>query len=204
MRHDGSLEKWNAERGFGFIVADDGGHELFAHISAFPRDGQLPTVGERLSFEVEPDRDGKKRAVRVQRAGVVPAVRAHTANRSFRLSRSGHNQQKTGFGSKLIVLAILVALGGYGYSKYANYANYATKIRSAPQSSFAPAAPATRAEPALLTPAGFQCDGRKHCSQMTSCQEAKVFLKNCPGMEMDGNHDGVPCEQQWCTQPFAE
>ena len=116
MRYDGSLKKWNAARGFGFIVADEGGHELFAHISAFPRDGQLPTQGERLSFQVEPDRDGKKRAVRVQRAGVVPAARTHTANRSPRLSRTGHNQRNTGFGSKLIVLAILASLGWYGYS----------------------------------------------------------------------------------------
>ncbi len=165
MRYDGSLKKWNAERGFGFILADDGGQELFAHISAFPRDGQLPIVGERLSFEVEPDRDGKKRAVRVQRGAAVPATRAHAANRSFRLSRSGHNPQTKGFGSKLIVVAILMALGGYGYSKYANYA---TQIRSAPQGSFEPVAPATRAEPALMTPTIFQCDGRKHCSQMTS------------------------------------
>ncbi|WP_412512168.1 excalibur calcium-binding domain-containing protein [Variovorax paradoxus] len=44
----------------------------------------------------------------------------------------------------------------------------------------------------------FTCDGRKYCSQMTSCQEATYFLKNCPGVKMDGNHDGVPCEQQWC------
>lgn len=201
MRYDGSLKKWNAERGFGFILADDGGQELFVHISAFARDGQLPTVGERLSFEVEPDRDGKKHAVRVQRAGAVPAARTHAANRNLRLSRSGHNQQKTGFGSKLIVLAILVALGGYGYSKYANYA---TQIRSASQGVFEPATPATQAESAPLTPTGFQCDGRKHCSQMTSCTEAKLFLKNCPGMEMDGNHNGVPCEQQWCMHAFAE
>ena len=201
MRYDGSLKKWNAERGFGFIVADDSGHELFAHISAFPRDGQLPTVGERLSFDVEPDRDGKKRAVRVQRAGAVQAARAHTVDRGLRLSRSGHHQRKTGMGSKLIVLAIVAALGWYGYSKYANYG---MKIPSAPQSAFEPAAPATRAAPALPTPAGFQCDGRKYCSQMTSCKEATLFLKNCPGMEMDGNHDGVPCEQQWCTHPFAE
>lgn len=201
MRYDGSLKKWNAERGFGFIAADDGGQELFAHISAFPRDGQLPTLGERLSFEVEPDRGGKKRAVRVHRAGVAQAARAHPANRSLRLSRTGHHQRKTGFGSKLIVLAMLAALGWYAYGKYANYA---MTIPSAPQSTFAPPAPAARAEPALSTPAGFQCDGRKYCSQMTSCKEAKAFLKNCPGMEMDGNHDGVPCEQQWCTHPFAE
>ncbi|HEY8906308.1 MAG TPA: excalibur calcium-binding domain-containing protein [Rhodoferax sp.] len=45
----------------------------------------------------------------------------------------------------------------------------------------------------LATHSAFNCDGRKRCSQMTSCTEAKLFLKNCPGMEMDGNHDGVPC-----------
>ena len=34
---------------------------------------------------------------------------------------------------------------------------------------------------------------------MTSCKEAKSFLKNCPGTQMDGDGDGMPCEQQWCT-----
>lgn len=47
----------------------------------------------------------------------------------------------------------------------------------------------------------FRCDGRLHCSQMTSCGEAKLFLKHCPGVKMDGDRDGVPCEQQWCTGP---
>jgi len=44
----------------------------------------------------------------------------------------------------------------------------------------------------------FSCDGRTHCSQMTSCVEAEYFLRNCPNVEMDGNNDGEPCEQQWC------
>jgi len=53
--------------------------------------------------------------------------------------------------------------------------------------------------PALaVAPSGFKCDGRKYCSQMTSCSEAKTFLNNCPGMQMDGDNDGVPCERQWC------
>jgi len=46
--------------------------------------------------------------------------------------------------------------------------------------------------------AEFSCDGRTHCSQMTSCEEAEYFLQNCPGVEMDGNNDGEPCESQWC------
>jgi hypothetical protein len=43
-----------------------------------------------------------------------------------------------------------------------------------------------------------RCDGRQYCSQMTSCDEATWFLQNCPGMKMDGEGDGVPCEKQWC------
>ncbi|HNL23065.1 MAG TPA: excalibur calcium-binding domain-containing protein, partial [Rhodocyclaceae bacterium] len=44
----------------------------------------------------------------------------------------------------------------------------------------------------------YRCDGRTHCSQMTSCEEATWFLKNCSGTKMDGNNDGIPCEKQWC------
>ena len=44
----------------------------------------------------------------------------------------------------------------------------------------------------------FRCDGRQHCSQMTSCAEATYFSNNCPNTKMDGNNDGIPCEQQWC------
>jgi hypothetical protein len=48
----------------------------------------------------------------------------------------------------------------------------------------------------------FRCDGRTRCSHMTSCEEAKFFLRNCPGTQMDGDNDGIPCEQQWCNSPF--
>ncbi len=44
----------------------------------------------------------------------------------------------------------------------------------------------------------FRCDGRRYCSQMKSCEEAKYFLANCPGVKMDGDRDGIPCEDQWC------
>ena len=45
---------------------------------------------------------------------------------------------------------------------------------------------------------GYTCDGRTHCSQMSSCAEATYFLNNCPNTEMDGDYDGIPCERQWC------
>jgi hypothetical protein len=43
----------------------------------------------------------------------------------------------------------------------------------------------------------FQCKGKVYCSEMTSYDEAVFYLQNCPGTKMDGDHDGIPCEQQF-------
>lgn len=45
----------------------------------------------------------------------------------------------------------------------------------------------------------YKCDGRTYCSQMTSCEEATFFIKNCPDTKMDGDLNGIPCESQWCN-----
>lgn len=52
--------------------------------------------------------------------------------------------------------------------------------------------------PASGASAAYRCDSRTRCAQMTSCAEATFFTQSCPGVTMDGNHDGVPCEKQWC------
>lgn len=66
-----------------------------------------------------------------------------------------------------------------------------------PESSSAAGSP--NAAPAASPARSSRCDGRTHCSQMTSCAEAKYFLHNCPSVEMDGDGDGIPCERQWCN-----
>jgi len=43
----------------------------------------------------------------------------------------------------------------------------------------------------------FKCDGRQHCSQMRSYDEAKYFITHCPHTKMDGDNDGIPCERQF-------
>ena len=80
--------------------------------------------------------------------------------------------------------------------------NAAEKKRRAAAASAAAAAPTPR-EVVPAAPAGtssFNCDGRKYCSQMRSCEEAKYFLANCPGTKMDGDRNGIPCEKQWCSR----
>ena len=65
MRFEGTLTAWNDDRGFGFIEAEQGGEPIFAHIKAFTPASGRPSVGMRVSFEVESGPKGK-RAKRVQ------------------------------------------------------------------------------------------------------------------------------------------
>ncbi len=44
----------------------------------------------------------------------------------------------------------------------------------------------------------YRCNGKQHCSQMRSCEEAVFYLNNCPNTRMDSDGDGVPCERQFC------
>ncbi len=96
---------------------------------------------------------------------------------------------------KKVFIGILIgAMGFYSFNRISH-------PRPAPAAEFADTganqAPAP-VEPASEQPSRFHCDGRVYCSQMTSCEEATYFLQHCPGVKMDGEGDGVPCERQWC------
>ncbi|MFW1755103.1 excalibur calcium-binding domain-containing protein, partial [Acinetobacter wanghuae] len=55
--------------------------------------------------------------------------------------------------------------------------------------------PMTAASPtSTLVSSPYQCDGRQHCSQMNSRAEAEWFVRNCSDNKMDGDRDGIPCE----------
>lgn len=183
MRTHGTLARWNEDRGFGFIAPAQDGDDVFVHVSAFPRDGVRPTVGELISFEIEAGADGKRRAVRVMRPG--------TQRRPPRTRRGAARQPKRSPLPAVLGLLALIAMATYGYSQF--------KARTqVPVTAELGAAP----RPILGSPpatSSFRCDGRRHCSQMTSCAEATYFIRHCPNTEMDGNGDGVPCEQQWCN-----
>jgi len=76
--------------------------------------------------------------------------------------------------------------------------NAAEKTRRAAAASAATGGQKDVGRAPRATATGFSCDGRQFCSQMRSCDEAKYFLANCPGAQMDGDRNGVPCEKQWC------
>jgi cold shock protein len=64
----GTVKWFNGQKGFGFIQPDDGGNDVFVHISAVERAG-LGSLneGQKLSFELERDqRSGKMSAGQLQ------------------------------------------------------------------------------------------------------------------------------------------
>lgn len=75
-RETGTVRVWNADRGFGFATRPDGS-DLFLHIKAFPRGAADPAVGDRITYEVETQPDGKVRAAHAAAADevYVPPVR---------------------------------------------------------------------------------------------------------------------------------
>jgi cold shock protein len=64
----GTVKFFNADKGFGFITPDNGGKDVFVHISDVERSG-MSTIsdGQKVSFETEADKRGKgDKAVNLQ------------------------------------------------------------------------------------------------------------------------------------------
>ena len=60
---DGTVKWFNATKGFGFIEPEDGGKDVFVHISAVERAG-MSTLreGQKVDFEVVAGQNGKSSA----------------------------------------------------------------------------------------------------------------------------------------------
>ncbi|MCA1296758.1 cold-shock protein [Stappia indica] len=66
----GTVKFFNTTKGFGFIQPDEGGADVFVHISAVERSGMHTLVeGQKVSFDVVKDnRSGKNAAENIQSA----------------------------------------------------------------------------------------------------------------------------------------
>ena len=65
----GTVKWFNTTKGFGFIQPDDGGQDVFVHISAVERAGLSLVEGQKVNFEIERDRrTGKSSAGSLSKA----------------------------------------------------------------------------------------------------------------------------------------
>ncbi|MFZ0694745.1 MAG: cold-shock protein [Alphaproteobacteria bacterium] len=57
----GTVKWFNTTKGYGFITPDDGGKDVFVHITAVEQAGMGSLVeGQRIGYQVIPDRRGTK------------------------------------------------------------------------------------------------------------------------------------------------
>jgi cold shock protein len=60
MPQQGTVKFFSSETGYGFIKPDDGGRDIFVHITAVEQAGLTSlNEGQRVSYEIEPDKKGK-------------------------------------------------------------------------------------------------------------------------------------------------
>ena len=64
----GTVKWFNATKGYGFIEPEDGGADVFVHITAVQASGMDGLEeGQKLSFDLEEARNGKTNAVNLQK-----------------------------------------------------------------------------------------------------------------------------------------
>jgi len=65
----GTVKWFNAQKGYGFIQPDDGGKDVFVHITAVERAGMSSlNEGQKLSYDIERGQQGKTSAVNLKSA----------------------------------------------------------------------------------------------------------------------------------------
>ena len=167
--YKGRLERWNDERGFGFIRPENEKSEVFIHISALKKMRRKPIIGDVIFYKIHTQSDGKKRAVNAKIEGVKE------------ISTKVRRKTSATLKPKLFLFLILIFIVLFVYQRFSKEKELLV----------------AKNIPTISTPKQqitFKCDGRQYCGQMKSRAEAVFFIKNCPYTKMDSDDDGIPCE----------
>ena len=215
MRYQGKVTQWFADKGYGFISTEATAERVFLHVSAISKGQARPSVGEELTFEIVhddkkgsqaynvffPNRPVSELNVSEYKANLYEQSHMNQASMRVRVKAreplttyaGEERKQKKPRDLKTVLYMIffgwLVMTGYYAWVK--------------PESEITHDVDATVHElveqPIVDKDTNiFQCSGKMRCTEMTSCEEAMYYLKNCPGTITDGDSDGLPCEDQWC------
>lgn len=187
----GCLKRWNDEKGFGFIMPEVADKDVFIHISALKTMSRRPVVGDIIYYQLQTDQKGKTKAVNAQIEGVATQSTIKP-KQSTNINVSVHSEKKNNWLLQSLAILLLIIAAAILYQWLPNNAT--------PPPVVSPASPIT---PPVATPTQaaptYRCSGKQHCSEMTSCAEARFYLQYCPNTKLDGDGDGIPCESQWCN-----
>ena len=84
MRFQGKITNWKDEQGFGFIVPNGGGRQVFVHIRSFSNRRRRPVGNEIVTYELKTDAKGRAYAETVAFVG-EPKQAATSGNNIFPL-----------------------------------------------------------------------------------------------------------------------
>ncbi len=182
MRNRGILTKWNDDRGFGFIKHSET-ETIFIHISAVQLMPRRPKEGDILFYDIIQDSAGKKKAASVTIEGLEETI--HRAKNS-------RDKNPPIFSYPLVLFIIVFSILAYYLKTHYFSDNDHASTNLLPQEN-------VRDIEVDKVERTFICQGKTYCSQMTSCEEARLYLENCPNQNTDGDGDGEPCESQWCN-----
>jgi cold shock CspA family protein len=104
----GVLKTWKEDRGFGFIKPDDGGKDIFIHISALHGVSRRPTTGDVIYYQITKDNRGKYKAINAQIEGV-----SLTENMAKDLLQT--SSSKKGIIAIAVALIIIIAVAVFIY-----------------------------------------------------------------------------------------
>jgi cold shock CspA family protein len=175
LRYQGRIGEWKDDRGFGFITPNGGGPRVFLHISSFSERHKRPSVGTLVTYELVTDDKGRAQAKSAQYVADPAQKRIERPN------------------SIVAMLTTTVVVSFAVYVAYVRLSHPNSTVSASVYKIFL-------ARDALRKHAEFQCERTKSsCSRMTSCAEAFFHQEQCGVSGMDGDRDGIPCEQQWCN-----
>jgi len=198
----GKLQRWDDEKGFGFIQPETGGKLVFMHISALRNSSRRPKVGDIIFYQLFTKRDGKQRAIHARIEGV-----AERNSNKLTWKKVFLKLFKTMIYIGIAVIFVKTLLHDMEHRRQKEISiddmrfqndTQLHNIEHRRQKEISTDGMRFQNDTQSKSNRTYTCDGRTSCSQMNSCEEATFFLRNCPNTQMDGDHDGIPCEQQWC------
>ena len=109
----GKISQWHDDKGFGFIVSDDGAEKVFFHISSLKASSRRPQVGDNVVYESMLDAKQRVQAKAVVIEGLVAQAAPQRKSQPFQIT----SPRKNAF-DYLLILILLGCLGKMGWDFY--------------------------------------------------------------------------------------
>lgn len=106
----GKIDQWKDEKGFGFIVPDDGSDRVFFHISIVKSQARRPQVGDSVVYEATRDSQNRLKA----RAVNIEGIAIYPSSQNKRKAKNIEPPQKNVF-DYLLIFVLLVSLSAFGF-----------------------------------------------------------------------------------------